>query len=77
MDNKGESRLNAIIEIGVGLLMVAILIPISLTVLAQSKANMTIAGVDPTVLTVLLILVPVLAAIGIALYFLPSIRNKF
>ena len=70
-----ENILTKIIEIGVGLLMVAVLIPISLTTLASSKSNMTAAGVDSTVTTVLLILVPVLAIIGLAIYFIPRMKH--
>ena len=67
--------LNKIIEIGVGLLMVAVLIPVALTTMAGSKTNMTAAGVDPVVLTVLLVLVPVLAIIGLAIYFIPRMKH--
>ena len=67
--------LSKIIEIGVGLLMVAVLIPVALTTLSSSSTNMTAAGVDPVVLTVLLVLVPVLAIIGLAVYFIPRMKH--
>jgi drug/metabolite transporter (DMT)-like permease len=63
--------LNKIIAVSVGLLVLALLFPIALNTLA----NATMTNVDPTVVTVVTILVPVLAAIGVALYFLPSIRD--
>jgi len=58
---------NKVIGIAVGILMVAVLVPIALSTLAD--ANMT--GVDDTVTTVLLVLLPILAVVGIALWFLP------
>lgn len=58
-----ESLMSKIIAIAVGLLMVAVLVPIALTTLAS--ANVT--GVDPVVVTVLTVLLPILAIIGIAL----------
>ena len=57
-----------IIAIAVALLLVAVLVPVALTTLAG--ANVT--GVDPVVVTVLTILVPILGMIGIALYFIPK-----
>lgn len=66
-----HSILNKIMEIAIGILLVAVLVPIGLETLAGSSANMTSAGVDPTVMTVILVLVPILAIIGLALYFMP------
>jgi hypothetical protein len=63
-----DSILHKIIEIAVGLLLVATLIPVALTTLAGS----TLTGVDPVVVTVLTVLLPILAIIGIALYFIPK-----
>jgi drug/metabolite transporter (DMT)-like permease len=63
--------LNKIIAVSVGLLVLALLFPIALNTLA----NATMTKVDPTVVTVVTVLVPVLAAVGVALYFLPSIRD--
>jgi hypothetical protein len=66
-----DGILGKIIEIAVGLLLVATLIPVALTTLAGTGSNMTAAGVDPIVLTVLMVLLPILAIIGLALYFIP------
>jgi len=63
--------LNKIIAVSVGLLVLALIFPIALNTLA----NATMTNVDPTVVTVVTILVPVLAAIGLALYFLPRMNN--
>ncbi len=63
--------LNKIIAVSVGLLVLALIFPIALETLASA----TMTNVDPTVVTVVQILVPVLAAIGIALYFLPRMNN--
>ena len=55
------------IGIGVGLLVIATIIPLALQTLAT--ANLT--DVDPAVATVLTVLLPILAVIGLALYFIP------
>jgi len=60
--------LNRIIAIGIGLLIVALLVPVALTTLA----NASLSGVDSTVQMVLTVLLPILAVIGIALWFLPN-----
>jgi hypothetical protein len=67
-----NSVLGKIIEIAVGLLLVATLIPVALTTMAGSSGAMTNASVDPVVMTVLLVLLPILAIIGLALYFIPK-----
>lgn len=63
--------LNKIIAVSVGLLVLALIFPIAL----ETLANATMTGVDATVVTVVTILVPILAAIGMALYFLPKMNN--
>lgn len=61
-----DSLMQKIVAIAVGLLLVAILFPIALTTLA----DMNTTGVDPVVVTVLTVLLPILGVIAIALYFL-------
>jgi hypothetical protein len=61
-----EPLMQKIVAIAVGLLLVAILFPIALTTLA----DMNTTGVDPVVVTVLTVLLPVLGAIAVALYFI-------
>jgi len=63
----GDEITNKAIGIGVSLLVIAIVIPLALRTLAE--ANVT--GVDPTVVTILTVLLPILAIIGLALYFIP------
>lgn len=63
--------LNKVIAVSVGLLVLALIFPIALNTLA----NATMTNVDPTVVTVVTVLVPILAAIGMALYFLPRMNN--
>jgi len=65
------SILNKIIEIAVGLLLVATLIPVALVTMAGQQTNMTSHGVSSVVITVLVVLLPILAIIGLALYFIP------
>lgn len=62
-----ESLMGKIIAVAVGLLLVAVLVPVGLTTLAGAN----VSGVDPTVVVVLTILLPILAIISIALYFIP------
>lgn len=62
-----DNLMSKVIGIAVALLLVAVLVPVALTTLAG--ANVT--GVDETVVTVLTILLPILAIIGIAMYFIP------
>jgi len=63
--------LNKIIAVSVGLLVLALIFPIALNALA----NATMTNVDSTVVTVVTVLVPILAAIGMALYFLPRMNH--
>jgi len=63
--------LNKVIAVSVGLLVLALIFPIALNTLA----NATMTNVDSTVVTVVTILVPILAAIGMALYFLPRMNH--
>ncbi len=63
--------LNKVIAVSVGLLVLALIFPIALNTLA----NATMTNVDTTVVTVVTILVPILAAIGMALYFLPRMNH--
>lgn len=62
-----DNLMSKVIGIAVALLLVAVLVPVALTTLAG--ANVT--GVDDTVVTVLTILLPIMAVIGIAMYFIP------
>ena len=63
--------LNKIIAVSVGLLVLALVFPIAL----ETLANATMTNVDPTVVTVVTVLVPILAAIGMAIYFLPRLNQ--
>ena len=60
--------MDKIVGVGVGLLVVAILLPIGIGQIAG--ANTT--GWDPSVATVFTVLLPVLAVIGLVLYFMPK-----
>ena len=60
--------LGKIVGIGIGLFVLAIIVPPALVELAD--ADMT--GVDDSVVTVLTVLVPILAVVAIALYLLPK-----
>ncbi len=64
---EGSSLLHKVVAIAIGLFIVAVLLPPALNELA----NATMTNVDPAVITVLTILLPILAVIGIALYFIP------
>jgi len=60
--------LNKVVGVSIGLFVAAIILPVAL----QTLASATMTDVDPTVITVVTILLPVLAVIGIAVYFLPK-----
>lgn len=61
------SVINKVIGIGVGLLVAAIVVPVALVAIAD--VNVTTWGTVGTVFSVLL---PILAVIALALYFLPK-----
>jgi hypothetical protein len=61
-----NALLQKVIAISIGLFVAAVMLPVALVTLG----NATWTGVDPTVVTIVTILLPVLAVIGIALYFL-------
>ena len=63
--------LNKVVELSIGLFIAGVMIPIGLQ--AISTANVT--GVDATVATVFTLLLPILAIIGLVLYFIPKIRG--
>lgn len=60
--------LKFVIAIAIGLFVTAVLLPPALLSLAD--ANVT--GVDPAVVTILQVLLPILAVIAIAIAFLPA-----
>jgi hypothetical protein len=58
-----------VVGIAIGLLLIALLVPLALSELAAQESELT--GLDPVVKTVLFVLLPILAIISLALYFLP------
>ncbi len=63
--------LEDIVLIVVGLFIAAILLPPALTSLATASTT----GWNPAVVTIVEVLLPILAVIGIALYFMPKLRE--
>ena len=57
---------NKVVAVSIGLFVAAILMPLALV----TMANTTWYSVDPAVIIVITVLMPILAVIGIALYFL-------
>lgn len=57
---------NKIVAVSIGLFVAAIMMPVALI----TMANTTWYGVDPAIVTVMTVLLPVLGAISIALIFL-------
>jgi len=66
-----DDLLQKIVAISVGLLVAAVLLPVALIEIGEVSLP---AGME-TVETVLVVLLPVLAVIGIALYFVPRVRG--
>jgi hypothetical protein len=60
--------LGKVVAVSVGLFVAAIILPTALTTMAG--ANLT--DVDPAVVTILQVLLPVLAVIAVAMYFLKN-----
>jgi hypothetical protein len=66
--------LHKIISVGVGLLVAGTIVPLALVAIAASKTgsiNMVGNGVNSSVITIFTVLLPILAIIGLALYFMP------
>jgi len=61
-----NSLLGKVVAISVALFVSAILLPVAL----ETMGNASFGNADSTVVTIATILLPVLAVIGIALYFL-------
>lgn len=64
-----------VIGIAIGLFVVAILLPLALVELAGTETDVNASGIESSVQTMLYILLPVLAAIAIAMYFLPRMKG--
>ena len=74
-------RISNVILIAVSLIIIAIILPIGLTYLGKAgEVNTTIGNVsyllkdavDPAILTLLTVLLPILVVIGIIMYFIPK-----
>lgn len=61
---------NEILGTAIGLIVVAVVLPTALGLIA----NASLSGVDPTVVTIFQVLLPILAIIGVAAYFFPKIK---
>lgn len=64
--------LNKVVELSIGLFIAGVMIPIGL----QAIATANITGIDSTVATVFTLLLPILAIIGLVLYFVPKLRGE-
>lgn len=58
--------LGKVVAISIGLFVAAIILPTALVTMAGAN----VSGVDPAVVTILQVLLPVLAVIAVAMYFL-------
>lgn len=67
MPSVNES-VGAVIGVGLALFISAIILPMSL----NTMANATMTNVDPNVVIIVQVLLPILAVLAIALYFLRS-----
>jgi hypothetical protein len=59
-----------IVGVAIGLVLIGTMVPIGLIQLANSTTGMQAAGVSPAVITVLTIVVPIVAGVGLIMYFL-------
>ena len=67
-----KAQVSTVVMIAVSLLVAAVILPVALTTLAG--ANYT--GVDPAVKTVVTILLPILAVIGVAMLYIGYVKRK-
>lgn len=67
-DLSGEGMTGKIIGIAIGLFVAAVIMPAALVAIA----NATLEGVDPSVITIFQILLPIIAIIGLVMLFLKS-----
>jgi hypothetical protein len=58
--------LGKVVAVSIGLFVAAIILPTALTTMAGAN----VSGVDPSVVIILQVLLPVLAVIAVAMYFL-------
>ncbi|MEM3846656.1 MAG: hypothetical protein QXU98_13255 [Candidatus Parvarchaeota archaeon] len=76
---KAESKISTIVYMVIGLFVAAILLPLAITPLETMNTNPMVNGshvlFNPAVVTVVEVLLPVLAIIFLALYFMPKIRG--
>jgi hypothetical protein len=61
-----------IVGVSIGLVVAAVMVPLGLTQLAGANTTMQAAGVSPMLITVVCILLPIVAVVGLILYFLGS-----
>jgi hypothetical protein len=71
-DKKGIGALvSKVVGVAIALFVVAIIMPLALNQLANSSTTVAMPKVNSAVITMLAVLLPVLAVVGIALYFIP------
>lgn len=79
-----SAKIQDVIMLVVSLVVMGILLPIGLayigsagsTTVLVNGANVTLSNaVDPAVITLLTILVPIVAVVGLLMYFIPKMRN--
>jgi hypothetical protein len=68
----GSTLVKEIVGVSIGLVVAAVMVPLGLIQLANSSSTMQSAGVSPLLITVVCILLPVVAVVGLILYFLGS-----
>jgi hypothetical protein len=77
--HRGEVSVKDVVLVVIGLFIAAILMPPAITNLDTMNTNPVVNGAhvsfNPAVVTVAEVLLPILAVIAIALYFMPRIRG--
>jgi len=82
---KANVSMSQVILVAIALIVIAIILPIGLAYIGSAgTTNVTLAdgstttlqnAVDPAVITLLTILLPILVVIGIIMYFIPSSKS--
>ena len=64
-------KINNIVMISVSILIVAVIMPIALANIITGGLTMTDASVDTSVVTMFTTLLPIVAIVGILIYYIP------
>ncbi len=68
-------ELKDIVGTAIGLILIATIIPVGLTIIADAEADLETAGVNAAVITMIVVVAPIMAIVGIIASLIPKFRN--